>query len=99
VALLAYSPLLSGAYTVRGREIPAPYLGPDTEARLAALRHVAHDAGASANQVVLAWLMATTPAAIPLIAASNGAQLDENLSSLAIELSPDQLAALEAASA
>jgi aryl-alcohol dehydrogenase-like predicted oxidoreductase len=99
VALLAYSPLLSGAYTVRGREIPAQYRGPDTKARLAVLRHVAHDAGASANQVVLAWLMATTPAAIPLIAASNDEQLDDNLSALAVELSPQQLATLDAASA
>ena len=32
VALLAYSPLLSGAYTVPERAIPAKYLGPDTDA-------------------------------------------------------------------
>jgi len=99
VALLAYSPLLSGAYSAPDRAIPAQYLGPDTDARLAALQQVAQGAGASANQVVLAWLMATTPAAIPLIAASNEAQLDENLGALAVELSPDQLATLNAASA
>jgi aryl-alcohol dehydrogenase-like predicted oxidoreductase len=97
VALLAYSPLLSGAYTVPGRELPAQYRGPDTDARLAALARVAQSAGASANQIVLAWLIATTPAAIPLIAGSNDAQLDDNLGSLTVELSPDQLATLDAA--
>ena len=99
VALLAYSPLLSGAYTVPDRAIPAQYLGPDTDARLSALQQVARAAGASANQVVLAWLMATTPPAIPLIAASNDAQLDDNLGALAVELSAEQLAMLNAAAA
>jgi len=99
VALLAYSPLLSGAYTVPDRPIPAQYLGPDTDARLSALQQVARAAGASANQVVLAWLMATTPAAFPLIAASNDAQLDDNLGALAVELSAEQLAILNAAAA
>lgn len=99
VALLAYSPLLSGAYTVPDRAFPEQYLGPDTDARLAAIEHVARATGASANQVVLAWLMATTPTAIPLIAASSEAQLDDNLGALGVELSPDQLALLDSASA
>jgi aryl-alcohol dehydrogenase-like predicted oxidoreductase len=99
VALLAYSPLLSGAYTVPDRAIPEQYLGPDTEARLAALHGVARATGASANQVVLAWLMATTPPALPLIAASNEAQLEENLGALALELSAEHLATLDAAAA
>jgi aryl-alcohol dehydrogenase-like predicted oxidoreductase len=99
VALLAYSPLLSGAYTVKGRAAPEQYLGADTEARLDALRRVTGDVGASANQLVLAWLMAATPSAIPLIAASSEDQLDENLGALDVELTPEQLATLNAASA
>jgi aryl-alcohol dehydrogenase-like predicted oxidoreductase len=99
VALLAYSPLLSGAYTVPGRAIPAEYVRADTDARLRALHQVTQAVGASANQVVLAWLMATTPSAIPLIAASNETQLDENLGSLAVPLSDEQLALLDGASA
>ena len=99
VALLAYSPLLSGAYTAPDRAFPDQYPGPDTDARLAALTCVARSTGASANQVVLAWLMATTPSAIPLIAASNEAQLDENLGASDFELSSDQLADLDGASA
>lgn len=99
VALLAYSPLLSGAYTVPDRAVPDQYLGADTDARLAALDHVARATGATVNQVVLAWLMATTPPAIPLIAASTEAQLDENLGTLALALTPDQLETLDAAAA
>jgi aryl-alcohol dehydrogenase-like predicted oxidoreductase len=99
VALIAYSPLLSGAYTVPGRAIPERYLGPDTDLRLEAVRRVCRETGASANQVVLAWLMGTTPSAIPVISASNEAQLDENLGSLAVELSAEQLATLDNAGA
>ncbi len=99
VALLAYSPLLSGAYARPDLGFPAQYLGADTDARLAALQQVAAAANASVNQVVLAWLLASTPTAIPLIAASNEAQLDENLGALKIELSSQQLETLNAASA
>ena len=98
VALLAYSPLLSGAFTVPGREFPEQYAGPDTDARLAALHAVAAATGATLNQVVLAWLMAANPRSLPLIAASNDAQLDENLGALEVELTPEQLATLDAAS-
>jgi aryl-alcohol dehydrogenase-like predicted oxidoreductase len=51
----------------------------------------------TANNYVLAWLMARTPSAIPLIAASNEIQLDDNLGALAVEA--EQLATLDAASA
>jgi aryl-alcohol dehydrogenase-like predicted oxidoreductase len=96
---LAYSPLLSGSYTVPDRGFPAQYLGADSDARAAVLEGIASEVGASANQVVLAWLMAITHAAIPLIAASNATQLDENLGALEVALSPEQVARLDAASA
>jgi aryl-alcohol dehydrogenase-like predicted oxidoreductase len=99
VALLAYSPLLSGSYTVPGRTVPEQYLGADTDARLNALRRVADEAGASPNQVVLAWLMATTPSAIPVISASTEAQLEENLGAMDVKLSAKLLTMLDAAAA
>lgn len=99
VAMLAYSPPLAGAFTTPDRPFPDQYLGADTDARLAALEDVARATGATRNQVVLAWLMATSPSAIPLIAASTEAQLDENLGALAVELSPEQVASLNTASA
>ena len=99
VALLAYSPLLSGAYTMPDRPLPDQYLGPATDAQLTALTHVARATGATHNQVVLAWLMTSAPSAIPLIAASTEAQLDENLGALSLKLSSEHMATLNTASA
>jgi aryl-alcohol dehydrogenase-like predicted oxidoreductase len=42
--------------------------------------------------------MASTPSAIPLTAASNEAQLDENLGALSVELTDEQMTTLTTAS-
>jgi aryl-alcohol dehydrogenase-like predicted oxidoreductase len=97
VGLLAYAALLGGAYTRADRPVPAGYAGPEADARLAALRAVAEETGATPNQVVLAWMLQGTPPAIPLIGASGEAQLEENLAALDVDLSEDQLARLSAA--
>jgi aryl-alcohol dehydrogenase-like predicted oxidoreductase len=97
--LLAYSPLLRGAYTRADRTFPEQYLGPDTDARLAALKAVSEKVGATANQVVLAWMAQSEPVVIPLVGASTVDQLQENLGALAIELSAEQMARLNDASA
>lgn len=49
--LLAYSPLLGGAYTRADRPLSVHYRGSDSERRLNALREVAGEAGATPNQV------------------------------------------------
>jgi aryl-alcohol dehydrogenase-like predicted oxidoreductase len=98
VALLAYSPLLNGAYTRPDRPVPAQYAGPDTDARLAALKAVAAEAGATPNQVVLAWMLRGQPAVIPVFAASTPGQMRENLGALEVVLSEAQLARLDNAS-
>jgi len=97
VALLAYSPLLGGAFTRTDRPLPEEYAGPDSDARLTALHEVANATGATPNQVVLAWLHASAPAAIPLIAASTEAQLAENLAALDVQLQDGHLRHLSAA--
>jgi len=97
--LLAYSPLLSGAYTRADRAFPDQYLGPDTDARVAALKVVCEEVGATANQVVLAWMAQSDPAVIPVFGASRVEQLQENLGALAVELSAEQMARLNDASA
>ena len=97
--LLAYSPLLSGAYTRPDRPLPPQYATPDTEARLVTLREVANESTATLNQVVLAWMMQGDPAIIPVISASTRSQLDENLGALQITLSDDQLRRLTSAGA
>jgi aryl-alcohol dehydrogenase-like predicted oxidoreductase len=96
VGLLAYSVLLGGAYTRDDRPLPDGYAGADADARLAVLREVAEETGATPNQVVLAWLLRRTPPVIPLIGASSGAQLAENLGALEVELSAEQLERLSA---
>jgi aryl-alcohol dehydrogenase-like predicted oxidoreductase len=95
--LLAYSPLLHGAYTRADRPLPPQYTGPDNERRLAVLRQVALELDATPNQVVLAWLMQCEPAVIPVVGSSTLTQLEENLSAVAIGLPASHLARLEAA--
>jgi aryl-alcohol dehydrogenase-like predicted oxidoreductase len=97
--MLAYSPLLGGAYTRADRSFPEQYLGPDTDARLAALNAVAEEVEATANQVVYAWMLQSDPLVIPLVGASTVEQMRENLGALEIELSADQMARLNDASA
>ena len=91
VTLLAYSPLLSGAYTREDRPLPDEYNTPDTEVRIAALKKVARELGATLNQVVLAWMIQGTPTVIPLVAASTQKQLQENLGVLNVILSREHL--------
>ncbi len=97
VRLLAYSPLLSGAYTRDDREIPPQYQGPDSQERLLILRKIAAEAGATPNQVIFAWMLQSEPAVIPLVAASTPSQMQENLDARNLTLSPDQISRLNAA--
>ena len=99
IRMLAYSPLLSGAYTRADRAFPGQYLGPDTDARLAALKAASEEVGATANQVVLAWMVQSDPLVIPLVGAGTVDQLQENLGALTIGLSAEQMARLNDASA
>ena len=96
--LLGYSVALSGAYSARpDRPVPPQYRGPDTDDRLRVLTQVAQETGATALQVVLAWMLASTPAILPLIASSTAEQLEENLGSLEVVLTADQLERLDRA--
>jgi aryl-alcohol dehydrogenase-like predicted oxidoreductase len=97
LTLVAYSPLLKGAYTREDIPLPADYDHPGTPARLAALREMARETGASVNQVVLAWQIGGELPVIPLTGASSVAQLEENLAAVDLELTPDQRARLDAA--
>jgi aryl-alcohol dehydrogenase-like predicted oxidoreductase len=89
--ILAYSPLLSGAYTRSDRPLSRDYINPVTEAQLSELKTLAEELEATPNQVVLAWMLQSTPAIIPVISASKKAQLQENLEALNITLSSAQL--------
>ncbi|GAA3310024.1 aldo/keto reductase [Nonomuraea dietziae] len=96
LTLVAYSPLLGGAYVREDRPLPRDYDHPGTPARLAVLREVAKETGASVNQVVLSWQLGGRLPIIPLAGASSVAQLEENLAAVDLELTQDQRARLDA---
>ncbi len=100
LAMVGYSPLLKGGYVSRARLAAAEFAEfdhPGTPVRLAALREVARDSGATVNQVVLAWLIGAEVPVIPLVGASSPAQLDESLAAADLELTAQQRATLDAA--
>ena len=55
------------------------------------------ETGATANQVVLAWLIGGELRVVPLIGASSVAQLDESLAAADLQLSAEQRQLLDAA--
>ncbi|MEV0204588.1 aldo/keto reductase [Streptomyces sp. NPDC050788] len=96
LTMVAYSPLLKGAY-VHPDRLPADFDHPGTPPRLAALHDVARETGATVNQVVLAWQLGGSLPIIPLVGASSVAQLEETLAAADLELTPNQRARLDAA--
>jgi aryl-alcohol dehydrogenase-like predicted oxidoreductase len=96
LALVAYSPLLGGAYVRSDKPLGPQYEHAGTAARLATLQEVAKQTGATANQVVLAWLMGGDVPMIPLVGASSVSQLDESLASVDLELTEEQRARMDA---
>ncbi|MCI3151003.1 aldo/keto reductase [Streptomyces sp. GB4-14] len=96
LTLVAYSPLLKGAYA-RPERLPGDYDHPGTPARLAVLRDVARETGATPGQVVLAWQIGHELPILPLTGVSSLAQLEENLAAVDLELSEEQRARLDAA--
>jgi aryl-alcohol dehydrogenase-like predicted oxidoreductase len=97
LTLVAYSPLLSGAYVRADRSLGPDYDHAGTAPRLAALREVAAETGATVSQVVLAALMGGDPPVIPLVGASTVAQLEESLAAVDLSLSAEQRERLDAA--
>ncbi|ADB31359.1 aldo/keto reductase [Kribbella flavida DSM 17836] len=97
LALVAYTPLLSGAYVRADRPLSDVHDHAGTRARRVVLDEVVRETGATPNQVVLAWLMGGELPIIPLVGASSVAQLDESLGAVDLELTPDQRRRLDAA--
>lgn len=97
LTLVAYSPLLGGAYARADKPLPHDYDHPGTPARLAVLREVANETGATVNQVVLAWQIGGRFPVIPLVGASSVTQLEESLAAVDLELTEDQRVRLDAA--
>jgi aryl-alcohol dehydrogenase-like predicted oxidoreductase len=112
LALLAWSPLggglLSGKYK-RGQETGGRF---DDEANrsfmsreetvdavVTALEEISKETGRSLAQIALAWLRYRDIPVIPIIGARKLSQLEDNLGSLTLELTPEQVKKLNKASA
>jgi aryl-alcohol dehydrogenase-like predicted oxidoreductase len=93
--LVAYAPLLRGGY-VRPERLDESSDHAGTRARKIALDEVVKQTGATANQVVLSYLMGAEIPTVALVGASSVAQLDENLAAAELELTPDQRQRLDA---
>jgi aryl-alcohol dehydrogenase-like predicted oxidoreductase len=96
-SLIAYSVLLQGAYTREDRPVPAQYAGPEACERLAVLKEVAGELGATPNQVIIAWMTAGDPPVLPIVAGNRPEQLRENIAALDVRLTPEQMARLDTA--
>lgn len=97
LTLVAYSPLLGGAYTRPDKPLGPSFDHAGTPARRAVLDEVARHSGATVNQVVLAWLIGGDLPVIPLVGASSVAQLEESLGAVDLELTAEQRARLDEA--
>jgi aryl-alcohol dehydrogenase-like predicted oxidoreductase len=97
LTLVAYSPLLHGSYARPDRPLGPEFEHPGTVSRLSALQSVAAEVGATANQVVLAWLMGGEIPVVPLVGASSVTQLEESLAAVDLELTAEQRARLDEA--
>jgi aryl-alcohol dehydrogenase-like predicted oxidoreductase len=99
LTVLAFSVLLSGAYTDPAKPLPPQYQHSGTDRALAVLREVATEAGATPNQVIYAWMLGGSPAIVPIIGVSQIQQLDEAIDAVDLELTPDQCERLNRARA
>jgi aryl-alcohol dehydrogenase-like predicted oxidoreductase len=112
LGLVAWSPLaggvLSGKYHSKKGAAGARYssdmmkdflaTGERPDRIVAALETIGKQVGRSVAQVALAWLRYREIPVIPIIGARRLDQLQDNLASLDLELSPEQVAALDQAS-
>jgi aryl-alcohol dehydrogenase-like predicted oxidoreductase len=95
LTLVAYSPILRGAYERPGHASLTPYAGPDADVRIAAIQEVAADLGATPNQTVLAWMLhRADPVRVPLIGPRTMEQLESVLPALDLKLTEDHLKVL-----
>jgi aryl-alcohol dehydrogenase-like predicted oxidoreductase len=112
LGLVAWSPLAGGVLTGKydggqaadgarySSEMMQSFL-PERQRQervVAALRKVAGETGRSLAQVALAWLRYRDIAVIPIVGARKLAQFEDNVASLALALTPEQVKSLDEAS-
>ena len=111
VAVIPYFSLASGFLTgkyrseadfgksPRGARMGSQYLNERGLRILAALDTVAGETGATPAQIALAWLMTRPTIAAPIASATSLEQLEDLMGAARLTLTPEALAALDAASA
>lgn len=96
--LLAYSPLMRGFYADAAKPLPAAYDHSYNRQRLEVLRRVTAEIdGATASQVVLAWMRTQKAVIIPIISGSTADQIRSNLAAADLRLTPEQVLSLDIA--
>ncbi len=80
IAFIPWSPLAQGAQGAA--TVPAP---------VAALQAVAKERGISNSQATLAWLLARSPAMLPIPGTSSRAHLEENVAAARIHLTSEEM--------
>lgn len=91
ISIMAYSPLLSGFYSDNSKTISPYYESKSSEVKIKALHAIASELNVSANAVVLAWMLQSSPVIVPVLACSSLAQLAENMQVLHFQLSDNQI--------
>lgn len=92
VQLIAYSPLLSGAYATGN--LPDEFQSPQNKQKLKLLEQMATELKVTKSQLVLAWMLNASPRILPIIGASKKYQLDEAINASKIQLDQSQLLTL-----
>lgn len=87
ITLLAYCPLLKGAYVNPEKPFMEQYISADSKRRLEVLEQVTAETGYSKVQIIYYWLMHHQPNAIPLVTTTNDRQFAEAMGTLDITLS------------
>lgn len=87
MTLIAYCPLIKGAYGKKNAGVPGQYISEDSRIRLKVLEEISKESGISPIQLVYYWLMNSNPSAIPLIAPSTWEQFQEAVGTLDVEAS------------
>ncbi len=111
VALIPWSPLarglLAGARTGIGDKTSTLraakddfalkiYQDPSDEVVIAAVRKVAEARGVAMSQVALAWLLTKPEVAAPIVGATKMHHLEDAINAVEVELTPEEIEALEA---
>jgi aryl-alcohol dehydrogenase-like predicted oxidoreductase len=105
VTLVGYSAVLKGVFDVPEKlesvgGLRETYAGPDADARIATVRKVADEVGATPNQVALSWMLhQNSPAVVALIGPRTWDQYAGAMPAIDLTLTDEQLSRLDAAGA